>query len=64
MSDTEKEVTGPRIATITLDIHPLIGTDEHVIKAESEGLLGGEESLLTILKQFVATLEERAPLRK
>lgn len=64
MSDTDTEMTGPRTASITLGIHPLIGTDDYIINAESEGLSGGEETLLVILKQFVATLEERAPLRR
>lgn len=64
MSDTDRVLTGHKTATITLNIHPLIGTDDYIIKAESEGLTGGEGALLHVLKQFVATLEERAPLRK
>lgn len=64
MSDTDAELAGPRTASITLGIHPLIGKDDYIINAESEGLAGGEETLLLVLKQFVATLEERVPVRK
>lgn len=59
--DTTLDASPIPTAVITLEIVPLAETeDEYIVNASSDGLVGGEATLLEILKGFVATLEARA----
>jgi hypothetical protein len=53
-----KEPSQKAVITLTVE-QDTEDTDDHayVINAESEGLKGGEETLLVILEAFVATLK-------